>query len=680
MDLIYADSNLIDQGVLLDYYFDQCHGKDEQDFSCKIQKYNVAMQGDDPITQDYFLYIDNTEYGGIIDRVESDTKSGEITFKGRTWHGILNSFVIEPPAGVMYRVYSGTINAVLSQMITDIGMSSLFEVDTEDDTDITVTSFEVRYEKAYDCMLRMCERYNGKLFCFYHDGKVHLKGVLQVNYALNEEFDSSQVPFKVGYTHNNVNHLICLGQGDGAKRAVIHLFTDEGGTIQPYKHIDNPLEDSEYILDKRNQIMTGKDEIAEIYDYPNAEVRTNYKPLTSRPNNWNGTYYNYFQRKSGTNDYENIPRVYEDEMRLTDTEFGGCPPDWYENNGYTNYYKGKRDTTDPSKIHYTKVSALPEAQASERFYPQDGYQTPPPNWYTEFKKFYAMTLVEGVRTYTKVQGSSTSTPYELPSIPEDWTWNFKAYYTRTWDGVSWQYHPVQGIPIYDYQPQTSEPTDWHDNYGNYYYLQTETRKYTVGNNTASLHKGEYYTVATGVTYRRIFVNKKLGHPVWSNYTFYTRVLVKEDAPAYVQGTYFGFKRGEDTPPDWVAGKFFQREVDYTPQWISRGQALALPSPDTFEGYYKLFPNQEKPPTFLQGRFYYSVLDRMAELTRGGVERLQELSDTSSLKIDLELSSEYDVGDVIGSIDEVTGISVNKVILRKIIKIKKDIASIDYEVD
>ena len=71
---------------------------------------------------------------------------------------------------------------------------------------------------------------------------------------------------------------------------------------------------------------------------------------------------------------------------------------------------------------------------------------------------------------------------------------------------------------------------------------------------------------------------------------------------------------------------------------------------------------------------------MAELVEAGIERLNDLRDTSTLDIDLELESQYDVGDIVGSIDNVTGIEVNKPILREIVKIKKDILSIEYQVE
>ena len=68
------------------------------------------------------------------------------------------------------------------------------------------------------------------------------------------------------------------------------------------------------------------------------------------------------------------------------------------------------------------------------------------------------------------------------------------------------------------------------------------------------------------------------------------------------------------------------------------------------------------------------------MTEDAKKKFRELRDTSTLDISLELEAMYDVGDWVGGYDQVTKIEVSKPILRKIIKIKKDIVSIDYEVE
>ena len=92
------------------------------------------------------------------------------------------------------------------------------------------------------------------------------------DYITDEEFDTSQVDFEVSRNYSPVNHIIALGQGDLADRAVIHIFADENGGIQPYAASDTPLKDSDYITDESKKVLTGSAEIIEVLDISNAEI------------------------------------------------------------------------------------------------------------------------------------------------------------------------------------------------------------------------------------------------------------------------------------------------------------------------------------------------------------------------------------------------------------------------
>ena len=45
------------------------------------------------------LFIPGTEYGGIIQDVESVTATGNVILRGDTWRGMLAYRIVEPPAG-----------------------------------------------------------------------------------------------------------------------------------------------------------------------------------------------------------------------------------------------------------------------------------------------------------------------------------------------------------------------------------------------------------------------------------------------------------------------------------------------------------------------------------------------------------------------------------------------------
>lgn len=671
MDMIYADANFIDQGVLQDYSFDMEYGVGEKDtntFECKIQKYNPAMMGDNPLTQDFILYVENTEYGGIIDRIESNTKTGEITLSGRSWHGLLNSFVIEPPTGLAYRSYYGTSSEVLAQMIEDVGLEQFFVVDEDPDDDIIVTNFEVRYEPLYDAMIRMLNFYSGKFKCYYKNGQVHILGVLACNYAVNEEFDSSQVPFKVGITYNNINHMICMGQGNGEKRAIIHLFTDDNGVLQEYKLVDDPIQDSDYILDKSQQVVVGVHEKAYVYDYPNAEITYNYPLLTSQPADWTTEYFRKYYVQgdddlSGNHTFNLIERVFQDRLHLLLVE----PANWRINEGYKNYYTVNADCTQS-----TPVTALQEGdpECVVSFTPAGGKVGAFWDWSYNYQEYYEYNSISGTYSHVSANRNVKHDNY-VGSRPIDWDWNYSHYNTRWWNGIAWVYESVSGVQNTRYDLQSSKPSNWEtdDGWKSYY---TKSTKVIKEKKKTIYKKGDFVTVEYAVEKKMLKLKKNHTYPEWATGKFYTEVTWVTP-PAFPAGGVW-FDTSTDIAPVWENYRYYKRVVDNTPKF-------KLPDPaNGFYGYWDLHKNEEQIPEFVPNTYHYETEDRLKVLIEYAIQKLAELSNTSTLDIDLELETNYDVGDIVGSIDEVTGIEVNKPILRKTIKIKKDIVAITHEVE
>lgn len=722
MDLIYTNADKVDQGVLQDYSFDEEYGTSDatNTFKCAIQKYNPAVKGAngaEALSEDSMLYIEFSEYGGIVDRIVSNTKTGEIVYSGRTWHGVLNSHALQPPTGKTYRTYDGEANEVLAEMISDAGLTDLFVADavTDDNLgDIYINAFNVRYEKLYECIIRMMEEYNGKLIMYYQDNMVHIGAVLAVNYATNEEFDSSQVPFKVGYTYNNVNHLICLGKGDGVDRAVIHLFLDESEEVQPYTNVDNPQQDSDYILDESQKVITGLEERTEILDAPNSEIITNYLAQTTRPNDWKSTYYTTYYEKSeedGEITYSLFKQVYRDEYRLQ----YAMPSDWASTRGFEDYYYWDADKdpqyyiwdsennswakcsedTEGAVLRsgaYAKVKALSSAESTTSYYPL-GTQCPE-DWYTDYNKYYqpsgstGYTAVSAVTYDTYGTNGTKANPdgSALASAPNDWTWNYKNYFTRKKNSATGVYEYSAILSVLAYKPhkiktatKKMDAKEWANTWTNYYVIANAKNK---KNNKIIKYKGKFITAQDAINTNQIAYVKNKNYPAYAKNKYYY-FEITESAPSFKKPLPKDSSKRENTdtwvkddvfekfshsePPAWEDNKYYYAVVNDIPAWV----------PNT---YYTLYEDVEQIPTYNADNCYYAVEDRMAELVKSGIEKLESLCDTSTLDIDLELESNYDVLDIVGSIDEVTGIEVNKPILRKIIKIKKDILSVEYEVD
>jgi hypothetical protein len=247
MDLIYMNSEKEDVGVMHDYTLDLAFGADENDFECGIVKNNHCC------SKGFYLYFEGTEYGGIIDDIGVDTEKSEITYHGRTWHGILNSKILEPDVGEDYLVLSGEANTVLGVLIERMGLSDLFVASTEP-SGVSVSSYKMnRYITGYDGIRKMLKAFGAKLNMSFKNGFVELSAKPFVDYSKDEQFDNDQISFKIKKKGNPLNHVICLGKGDLVEREVIHVYADSNGNISTV------------------QSLTGIQEVSATYDYSNAE-------------------------------------------------------------------------------------------------------------------------------------------------------------------------------------------------------------------------------------------------------------------------------------------------------------------------------------------------------------------------------------------------------------------------
>ncbi len=247
MDLIYTDKSMVDLGALQDFSIDLAFGIDENNFELSTGINNhVCEKGS-------VIYMEGTEYGGIVDAIRVETDLNKIVYKGLTWHGILEKKVIEPDAGEDYLIVSGDANTILASLIDRLCLSSLFQAKSEP-SGLEVKNYNMnRYVFGYTGIKKMLDTVNGKLKFNFENGHVVIWAEPYIDYSKDDEFDSSQIDFVIEKKYNPTNHMICLGRGELKDREVIHLYTDKDGNIS------------------KTQSMFGLDEREDIYDNANAE-------------------------------------------------------------------------------------------------------------------------------------------------------------------------------------------------------------------------------------------------------------------------------------------------------------------------------------------------------------------------------------------------------------------------
>lgn len=250
-------------------------GEDESDsindFELKMKRWNW----DDSIKYGTRVYVDGTEFGGIVKEISTDSSTKTICAKGYTWRGMLTKKIIEPASGEDYAIVSGEVNMIVKELI-EKAFPGLF-CGVNIDTGVKVTNYQFeRYCTLHSGLKKMLESVGYRLDIKYteegENGHVNVGAVPVKDMSTEYEFtNDDNLSFTTDDNRRGVNHLICLGKGELKDRAVIHLYVDDNGKIS------------------QTQYYTGTDEIAEIYDNNGAEeeelLKNGTKELESRKNN-----------------------------------------------------------------------------------------------------------------------------------------------------------------------------------------------------------------------------------------------------------------------------------------------------------------------------------------------------------------------------------------------------------
>lgn len=273
MDLIYTNSKRVDQGVLSAYALDLSFGEKENDFS-------MTLGSDEPVLEfGAFAYIEDTEYGGVVDGMKTSTVDEQAIYTGRTWHGMLNSKVIEPDAGADYLVYSGDANDGLALIIARLGLGDLFAVQPEA-SGVNIKNYQFhRYCKGYDGIRDMLADNGAKLKIVWKNRSVYLSAEPIHDYS-QHPIDGDVAPLTVERYENKVNHLVCLGKGNLADREVIHLYVDQFGRIGNVQYFTGLAEvmdtyENTNVESSDELLKEGKKRLKELRNNDKAEMSIN---------------------------------------------------------------------------------------------------------------------------------------------------------------------------------------------------------------------------------------------------------------------------------------------------------------------------------------------------------------------------------------------------------------------
>lgn len=245
--LTLADATRADVGELPFISFDHAHGDDENTFTLSAYDADVSAEAG------WLVYIDGTDIGGIIDDVSVSLDASDariVTYKGRTFTGILGNLVVQPSSGQDYYTVSGEANTVLGQIITHLGAGGIFSASGAA-SGLTVSFTFPRYCDAYTGLRKLAESAGGILHHAY-DHSTKRVVLSMVARPTLPEISNEEATITLA-SRRPYNHVIVGGIGELKDRVIVHRYADAAGNISA------------------TQTFTGSEERAYFYDLNTAE-------------------------------------------------------------------------------------------------------------------------------------------------------------------------------------------------------------------------------------------------------------------------------------------------------------------------------------------------------------------------------------------------------------------------
>lgn len=186
------------------------------------------------------IYIQGSEYGGIIGDMETVTAQNIVKITGDTWRGLLDKKIIEPQSGQNYLTVSGELNDILRDLI-DGRFDGLFLI-PEVSTGVNVSSFKFdRYCTLLHGIEELLASVGYRLEIRQKRGEAGRPAWIELQAVkaktLKKEYNQdNRINFTARDYRRGINHLICAGSGEGADRMVLHLYVQQDGSIGDRKY------------------------------------------------------------------------------------------------------------------------------------------------------------------------------------------------------------------------------------------------------------------------------------------------------------------------------------------------------------------------------------------------------------------------------------------------------------
>ena len=218
-------------------------------FSLQIARSNWYKE----LTFSNYVYIPDTEFGGEIGEVLTNTTLDYVELRGYTWRGMFEHKIISPGDDEDYKIVNGEVHSIMKNII-EPEFDGLFVVSSKN-TGVLLENYQFdRYCTMLSGLVKMLKSIGYRLkFSRKREkgvpGYVLVEAVPIVDYSSQIELSKDcRLNYTMDDIRNGVNHLIVVGKGELKDRNVFHLYMHPDGTVsnQPY--------------------YTGKRDIAAVYE------------------------------------------------------------------------------------------------------------------------------------------------------------------------------------------------------------------------------------------------------------------------------------------------------------------------------------------------------------------------------------------------------------------------------
>jgi len=261
MELIHADEGRSELGYVRDLEGFDAEISARPDASEAGNSWRLDIGADlwqkRPINLGHFLYIPETEWGGPVEKISHNTRTGVISLSGCTWRGMLGRQVICPEDGKAYRMFEETPADKMARELITEALGELFSVPKQG---AATVSASYRFEPLLRGLQRTLNSYGLALDLHYSSAArmvaVRIRPVIDYagNIDLSQDYGMDMVTSAgslMGY-----NHLIALGRGELTERTVLRLYRLDDGSI----------------TGERPDWAGTIKERAQVYDYSSAET------------------------------------------------------------------------------------------------------------------------------------------------------------------------------------------------------------------------------------------------------------------------------------------------------------------------------------------------------------------------------------------------------------------------